>query len=396
MNSLDVSISGPTPNLRKLILATLFFATLTLLLLLSGNTAEAATVQVQIALAGDSHFTPKFLTIHPGDTVQWVWADNKDHSVVSGNGNTGKADGVFNSGVHNKPFSYSFTFPNVGSFPYFCGVHRGLNIGGPWPVVNVVAASSRLSNISTRAVVQIDNDVLIGGFIVGGTGTKQLLLRALGPTLTQFGVTGALLDPTLELRNSSGGLITFNDNWGTAANGQSIPVSLRPPNAHESAILATLNSGSYTAIVRGVNNTTGVALVEAYDIDTTATSRLTNISTRSLVQTNSNVMIAGVIVQTSSEKVTVRALGPTLASFGVSNPLANPTLELHDANGSLLASNDNWKTTQQTEITASGYAPPNDLESAIVRTLAPGNYTAIVRGVNSATGVALVEVYAPQ
>jgi len=132
--------------------------------------------------------------------------------------------------------------------------------------------------------------------------------------------------------------------------------------------------------VHGINNTTGVALVEAYDLDTSTTSRLTNISTRGLVQTNSNVMNAGVIVQTNSQKVILRALGPTLASFGVPNPLANPTLELHDANGSLLASNDNWKTTQQTEITASGYAPPNDLESAIVRTLAPGNYTAIVRG----------------
>ena len=259
-----------------------------------------------------------------------------------------------------------------------------------------VGASSRLSSISTRAVVQIDNDVLIGGFVIGGTGVKQLLLRALGPTLTQFGVTGALLDPTLELRDSSGGLVVSNDNWGTAANAQSIPANLRPPNAHESAILATLIPGSYTAIVRGVNNTTGVALVEAYDFDTTGTSRLTSISTRGLVQTNSNVMIAGVIVQTNSEKVIVRALGPTLASFGITNPLADPTVELHDANGNLLASNDNWKTTQQTEITASGYAPPNDLESAIVSTLAPGNYTAIVRGVNGTTGVALVEVYALQ
>src|SRR5438477_4868460 len=141
----------------------------------------------------------------------------------------------------------------------------------------VVAASSRLSSISTRTVVQSDNDVLIGGFVIGGTGAKQLLLRALGPTLTRLGVTGALLDPTLELRDSSGGLVVSNDNWGTAANAQSIPVNLRPPNAHESAILATLNPGSYTAIVRGVNNTTGVALVEPYDLDTTVTSRLTSI-----------------------------------------------------------------------------------------------------------------------
>jgi len=168
---------------------------------------------------------------------------------------------------------------------------------------------------------------------------------------------------------------------------------MRPPNAHESAILTTLNPGSYTAIVRGVNNTTGVALVEAYDLDTAGSSRFTNISTRGLVQTNSNVMIAGAVVQTGNEKVIVRALGPTLANFGVTTSLANPALELHDANGGLLASNDNWKTTQQAEIIASGYAPPNDLESAIVRTLASGNYTVIVREVNNTTGVALVEVY---
>jgi hypothetical protein len=260
----------------------------------------------------------------------------------------------------------------------------------------LVAVSSRLSNISTRAVVQIDNDVLVGGFIVSGTGAKQLLLRALGPTLSLFGVTGALLDPVLELRNSTGALVASNDNWETAANAQSIPENLRPPSAQESAILVTLDPGSYTAIVRGVNNTTGSALVEAYDLDTSATSRLTNISTRGLVLTDSNVMIAGVIVQTSSEKVIVRALGPTLASFGITNSLANPALELHDTNGSLLAANDNWKTKQQTEIIASGHAPSNDLESAIVSTLAPGNYTAIVRGVNSMTGVAPVEVYALQ
>ena len=157
-----------------------------------------------------------------------------------------------------------------------------------------------------------------------------------------------------------------------------------------------LSPGSYTAVVRGVNNTTGVALVEAYDLDTTVTSRLTNISTRSLVQTNSNVMIAGLIVQSNSEEVIVRALGPTLSQFGVSNALADPTLELRDANGTLIASNNNWKDTQQSDIQASGYAPPNDLESALIRTLAPANYTAIVRGVNGTTGVALVEVYALQ
>jgi hypothetical protein len=235
--------------------------------------------------------------------------------------------------------------------------------------------------------------VLIGGFIVGGTGPKQLVLRALGPTLTQFGVLGALPDPTLELRNSTGGLLAFNDNWGQAANAQSMPVNLRPLNALESAILTSLNPGSYTAIVRGLHNTTGVALVEGYDIASAATAHLTNISTRGFVRTGDNVMIAGMIVQSNSQKVIVRALGPTLSGFGITNPLANPTLELRDANANLLSVNDNWKTTQQTEIMASGKAPPNDLESAIVRTLTPGTYTAIVAGANSTTGVALVEVY---
>jgi hypothetical protein len=145
--------------------------------------------------------------------------------------------------------------------------------------------------------------------------------------------------------------------------------------------------------VRGLHNTTGVALVEGYDIAPAATAHLTNISTRGFVRTGDNVMIAGMIVQSNSQKVIVCALGPTLSGFGITNPLANPTLELRDANANLLSVNDNWKTTQQTEIMASGKAPPNDLESAIVRTLTPGTYTAIVAGANSTTGVALVEVY---
>jgi hypothetical protein len=249
-----------------------------------------------------------------------------------------------------------------------------------------------LANISGRLRAGTGNDVLIGGFIVGGSGPKPVVLRALGPTLNQFGVTGALQNPTLELRNSSGALIAFNDNWGQATNAPSIPTNLRPPNNLESAILATLNPGSSTAIVRGVNSTTGVALVEGYDIAPLSGSVLANISTRGLVQTGTN-MIAGLIVQSNSEKVIVRALGPTLADFGVTNPLADPALELRDAQGTLLAANDNWKSAQQSQISATGKAPPNDLESAIVRSLAPGNYTATVRGVNNATGVALAEIY---
>jgi hypothetical protein len=253
--------------------------------------------------------------------------------------------------------------------------------------------ATNITNISTRLRVGTNDDVLIGGFIVGGTGPKQLVLRALGPTLTQFGVAGALPNPTLELRNSTGGLVAFNDNWGEAANAQSIPASLRPPNSLESAIFTSLNPGAYTAIVRGVSNTTGVALVEVYDVSPASTAHLTNFSTRGLVQTGNDVMIAGMIVQNNNQNVIVRALGPTLTSFGVTNALANPTLEVRNGNGTLIGFNDNWKSTQPAEITATGKAPPNDLESAMVRTLAPGSYTAIVRGVNNTTGVALVEVY---
>ena len=256
-------------------------------------------------------------------------------------------------------------------------------------------STAYLANISTRALVQTGNQVLIGGFIISGTGPKKLVMRALGPTLSRFGVPAALQNPTLELHNAAGALISFNDNWGDAPNKQQIiDAHLAPPNAAEPAILATLDPGNYTAIVRGANNTTGVALVEGYDIDPGSSSRLENISTRGLVQTGDNVMIAGVIVGGSgSQKMIVRALGPTLSNFGVANALADPTLELRDINGNLIKSNDNWRSTQQAEIIATGLQPPNDAESAIVATLAPSNYTMIVRGVNSTTGVALVEVY---
>src|SRR5438132_128280 len=256
-------------------------------------------------------------------------------------------------------------------------------------------STAYLSNISTRALVQTGNNVLIGGFIISGTGPKKLVVRALGPRLSSFGVPGVLQHPAPELHNAPGALIAFNDNWGDAPNKQQIiDAHLAPPNAAEPAILATLDPGNYTAIVRGANNTTGVAVVEGYDIEAGSSSQLGNISTRGLVQTGAKVMIAGVIVGGSgSQQVIVRALGPTLSKFGVANALADPTLELRDINGNLIQSNDNWRSTQQAEIIATGLAPPNDAESAIVATLAPSNYTMIVRGVNSTTGVALVEVY---
>jgi len=260
---------------------------------------------------------------------------------------------------------------------------------------DLIPAQGVLGSISTRLPVGIGENVLIAGFhIAGSNATKQVVLRALGPTLAQFGVSNAMQDPTLELRNSSGSLVAFNDNWQQAANSQSIPANLQPPNGLESAILTTLSPGSYTAIVRGLHNGTGTALAEVYDTAAGGSSEISSISTRGLVQSGNDVMIAGVSMQFHNKQVIVRALGPTLTSFGVANVLADPTLELRNSNGLLLASNDNWVSSgQKDQISASGFAPPNTSESAILQTLAPGNYTAIVRGVNNTTGNALVEIY---
>ena len=239
-----------------------------------------------------------------------------------------------------------------------------------------------------------------------------MIVRAIGPELTPFGIPNALADPTLELHNGTGALIASNDNWQTTVIGGIITSNQvsaiqnsghAPTQPSESAIIATLPPGNYTAIVRGRNNTTGVALVEVYDLNPNTTSLLGNISTRAFVQTGNDVMIGGFVVQGAGPKrVIVRAIGPELTPFGIPNALADPTLELHNGAGALIASNDNWQTTviggiitsnQVSAIQDSGHAPTQPSESAIIATLPPGNYTAIVRGGNNSIGVALVEVY---
>jgi hypothetical protein len=276
----------------------------------------------------------------------------------------------------------------------------------------VNATNTYLANLSTRAFVQTGDNVMIGGFIVQGTQPKRVILRAIGPELRQHGVPNALVDPTLELRDSDGNLVASNNDWQHTVIGGIITVDQvqdiqnsghAPTDASESAIIANLPPSNYTAIMRGLNNTMGVALVEVYDLSPSFHSTLGNISTRSLVQTGDDVMIGGFIVQgTQPKNVIVRAIGPELSQHGVANPLADPTLELHNANGALIASNNNWQQTiiggiitdnQVQDIRNSGHAPQDASESAIVVNLPPGNYTAIVRGVNNTTGVALVEVY---
>jgi hypothetical protein len=272
-------------------------------------------------------------------------------------------------------------------------------------------APAQLANISTRAFVQTGDNVMIGGFVVQGSGSKTVIIRAIGPELTQYGVTNALADPRLELYNATGTLIASNDNWQTTIIGGIITSNQvsdiqnsghAPTAASESAIIVDLPAGNYTAIVRGVNNAIGVALVEVDDLSPGTTSILGNISTRSFVQTGDNLMIGGFIVQgTGTKREIVRAIGPELTQYGITNALADPRLELYNGTGTLIASNDNWQTTiiggiitsnQVSDIQNSGHAPTAASESAIIVDLPPGNYTAIVRGVNNAIGVALVEV----
>ena len=235
---------------------------------------------------------------------------------------------------------------------------------------------------------------MIGGFIITGNANKTVIIRGMGPSLPA-NIPGRLADPTLELHGPNGSLITSNDNWKDTQQTVIQNSGFAPGDDLESAILTTLPPDAYTVIVKDKNGTTGVGLVEIYDLDAASDSKLANISSRGFVQTGDDVMIAGFIFGhgTTSEKVIIRAMGPSL--IGIANILVDPTLELHDSDGTLLMSNDNWKddANQKAQIIASGFAPTNDLESAIVTTLPPGLYTAIIAGKNGGTGVGLAEVY---
>jgi hypothetical protein len=271
--------------------------------------------------------------------------------------------------------------------------------------VRVAPSVLHLLNISTRMRVQTGDNSLIAGFIITGPEAKKVIIRGIGPSLS--GIGGTLSDPVLELHQGNVTLAT-NDDWkvrsdGTSQQAEVEATTIPPPNDRESAIVMTLSPGSYTAVLAGKNGGTGVGVVEVYDLAQAANSELANISTRGLVETNDNVMIGGLIVGGANADgkatVLVRALGPSLTSSGLQGPLADPTLELHDGNGGTIATNDNWKINDQTQqsqesaVRATTIPPSSDLESAVVATLSPGSYTAVVKGKNGGTGVALVEVY---
>jgi hypothetical protein len=257
---------------------------------------------------------------------------------------------------------------------------------------------ARLGNISTRMRVLTDENVLIGGFIISGSEPKRVIVRGIGPSLSQI-IPDSLADPMLELYEG-GTLLVSNDNWRSNQQTEIEATGLAPSNDLESAIVRTLSPGAYTAIMQGTNSNVGTGLVEVYDLDRSSDSQFGNISTRGLVDTGDNVMIGGIIVPPTyaSIRVIVRAIGPSLEAIGVEGALQDPTLELHDASGATIASNDNWRISdtggsQEAEIEATTLAPTDDRESALVRPLAPGNYTTIVRGKDNTTGVGLVEVY---
>jgi hypothetical protein len=372
------------------------------------------------------------LSVAPSGRIDAVWYDmrNSPNNITSQLFYSYSTDGgeswSANVAVSN-PFNPFIGYPNqqkIGDYITVVSDDAGANVAyaatfnGEEDIYYVrilpsaAVAQTNLGNISTRSLVQTGEHVMIGGFIVQGTGTKRVIMRAIGPELTQFGITDVLANPRLELYNGTGALIGTNDDWQTTIIGGVITRNqvsdiqnsgLAPTEANESAIIADLQPGNYTAIVRGVNDTTGVALVEVYDFNPGVSSTLGNISTRSFVQIGEHVMIGGFIVQGSGLKsVIIRAIGPELTQFGITDALANPKLELYNGAGVLIASNDNWQSTiiggiitrnQVSDIQDSGHAPTEANESAIIADLPPGNYTAIVRGVNNTIGVALAEVY---
>jgi sugar lactone lactonase YvrE len=334
------------------------------------------------------------------------------------NGTTGAFMGAFTSGRQladadavvfgpdGDLYVASFSAGEVVRFDGTSGVFKlaisSSTLGNPSSLA--FTPEAKVLNISTRLAVQTGDNVLIAGFIITGEDPRDVIVRAIGPSLAGAGVAGALADPTLELHDSTGALIAANNNWrmtqlgGIITGDQQAAIeatAIAPTDDLESAIVATLAPGTYTAVVRGTNDGTGIGLAEVYDLNQATPSKLANISTRGFVDTGENVMIGGFVVRPgggTETSVILRAIGPSLDG-AVDNVLADPTLELHDSSGALVAANDNWKDSQQPEIEATGLAPTADAESALFALLAPGSYTAIVRGKEDTTGVALVELY---
>jgi hypothetical protein len=304
---------------------------------------------------------------------------------------SGPAPVVFGDPNHA---STMVSFTQGGIYTLLLSASDGVHTVAYDALVIHVTGRASLGNISTRVDVQNEQSVSIGGFIIASDAAKTVIIRAMGPSLAGAGVPGALADPVLELRDSSGDLLQSNDNWKDTQEQSIRDTTLAPSSDLESAIVATLQPGAYTAIVSGKNGATGIGLVEIYDLQRTSSSKLGNISTRGSVGAGENVMIGGLILLgPDPARILFRAIGPSLVAAGIQSALADPELDLFDAQGGRIATNDNWREMQQTAIQDTGAAPTDDAESAILADLYPGTYTAVVSGANGGTGTALIEAY---
>ncbi len=403
----------------------------------SGATTGSDVTFVRSTNGGQTYSAPHRINDDPINPNKWHWfgsfsvaphgrldavwldtrnaANNTDSQLFYSYSLDGGTTWSTNVAV-SEPFNPFLGYPNqnkIGDYMTIVSDIAGGNVAYPATFngeqdiyyVRVAPPALQLLNIATRVRVSTGENVLIAGFIITGTDPKRVIIRGIGPSLG--GVPGALSDPTLELHQANTTL-AVNDNWKMRQDGSSQQAEIEatgipPTNDLESAIAVTLSPGSYTAILSGNNGASGIGVVEVYDLDQAAASELSNISSRGFVDVNNDVMIGGLIVGGANAdgkaSVLVRALGPSLSGSGVQGALPDPVLELHDSNGTTLATNDNWKINDQTQqsqesaIRATTIVPPDDLEAALVTTLSPGSYTAVVRGKNNTTGVGLVEVY---
>jgi hypothetical protein len=288
----------------------------------------------------------------------------------------------------------SVAINSPGTYTFMLSADDGVHAVAYDAVVVRVTGHDALANLATRVQVGAANNVAIAGFIVIGNSGKQIVVRGLGPSLVGAGVQGPLADPIVELYDSAGTLLASNNDWEQGQPQALRDVHLAPPNQLEAAVVATLPPGAYTAILRGNGAAPGIGLVEVYDLQPSASSKLANLSTRGLVAGGQDVMIGGTIITgPDNARVVFRALGPSLAGAGIANPVGDPQLDLFDGNGAKIATNNNWKDSQQVAIANTGLAPTHDLESAILADLPPGNYTAVLSGLTATPGVALVEAY---
>lgn len=401
----------------------------------AGSTAVAVTISdgnstrtssLQLTFVTDAVLpvisSPKVVRIYPGQTVSYqitatYGASRVDEPSFTVYGTlptgltfdpkTGVISGTFSGTLQRDSGPPDLRFLNDSPLVQLAGTNT--HGTGTSPLI-FLAAPAGTVNLSTRLAVGSGDDVLIGGFIVTGNAPESLILRAIGPSLKSNGapLAGALQDPVLELHDTTGATVATNDNWqDNPAQVQPIKDTGVPPTDNrESAIVATFQPSNFTAIVRGSGGTTGIGLVELYDLgtvtnDTAARAKLAQISTRGTVKTGDDAMIGGFIIQGTTTKVLVRGIGPELSAQGVSNALQDTTVTLFNGSGTQIAFNDDWQiasdgTNQSAAIIATGVAPHDDRESAILMALPIGSYTAVLRGKNNTSGVALVEVYALQ